>query len=133
MSRALISVDTNVLVRFLVNDDPEQARRAKMLIAEAPVLVTPTVLLETEWVLRAGYRMRAVDIVHCFRALLGLPTVTIRDPQAIAEALDACEAGLDFADASHLALSIDATGFATFDTRFARDARPRSGLNLMAP
>jgi len=56
----MIGVDTNVLVRYLVRDDPAQFERARRLISREvdtrePVLVSLLVLLETEWVLRSRY------------------------------------------------------------------------------
>ena len=42
----MIAIDTNVVVRFLVNDDPEQATRARRLIEAEDVFLSTTVLLE---------------------------------------------------------------------------------------
>ena len=49
------AVDTNVLVRALVQDDPVQARRALALLSHHQVFVPVTVILELEWVLRSRY------------------------------------------------------------------------------
>ncbi|MBI3706689.1 MAG: type II toxin-antitoxin system VapC family toxin, partial [Proteobacteria bacterium] len=49
----MIALDTDVVVRFLVDDDHAQGRRARDLIARGGVVVGPTVLLEAEWVLRS--------------------------------------------------------------------------------
>jgi predicted nucleic-acid-binding protein len=51
----MIAVDTNVVVRFLTNDEPRQARRAANLFHREEVLLPRTVLLECEWVLRHAY------------------------------------------------------------------------------
>ncbi len=48
----MLAIDTNVIVRYLVADDREQARRARELIDGGRVFIATTVLLETEWVLR---------------------------------------------------------------------------------
>ena len=54
-----VALDTNVLVRLLVNDDPAQAEQAAALIdASAACFVPITVALELEWVLR-GARLRS--------------------------------------------------------------------------
>ncbi len=119
----MIALDTTVLVRLLVNDDPVQARRAARLISAGPALVTLTVLLESEWVLRFTYKLDATVIESAFRKVLGVPTVTLVDPAAVARALDDYSKGLDFADALHLASSTRATQFATFDKAFRRTAR----------
>jgi len=50
----MIAADTNVLVRYVTNDDPVRARKAADLLAgQATILIAHSVLLETEWVLRA--------------------------------------------------------------------------------
>lgn len=72
-------------------------------------------LLETERVLRSGYKQPADRIARYLRAFLGLPQVQVADPEAVEAALRGYEAGLDFAEALHLALSGDADEFATFD------------------
>lgn len=128
----MIALDTNVVVRLLVNDDPGQTRRARALLQTRTAFVTPTVLLETEWVLRGAYGIGRPAIASSLRGLLGLPAVVVGNAQAIAQALDWFEAGLDFADALHLALSGDAEGFVTFDTRLAKRARRITGRAVSA-
>src|SRR3954471_11069924 len=51
----MLAVDTNVVVRYVTRDHPEQSPRAKALIDGNDVLLATTVLLETEWVLRSAY------------------------------------------------------------------------------
>lgn len=118
----MIAIDTNVLVRLLVADDPAQARRARKLIERNDVVVSATVLLEAEWVLRSAYRIDRAQIEAAFRRFLGLPRVSPDSPAAVALALDSYRAGLDFADALHLASTPDADAFFTFDRRLARAA-----------
>ena len=129
----MIALDTNVVVRFLVNDHPAQFRRAQAVIARGDIFIAATVLLETEWVLRAGYGFRPHDIRRFLRALLGLPGVATDEPIRIARALDAYDAGLDFADALHLALSDRADAFATFDARLIRRGTKSPGPEPLAP
>jgi len=129
----VIALDTNVIVRFLVNDDRAQASRARNLIARGDVFVGPTVLLEAEWVLRSAYGFSPADIQRFFRALLGLPGLTTDEPARVARALDAYEAGFDFADALHLAFAGSADSFATFDVGLARRSRRHGGMNVVAP
>lgn len=50
----MIALDTNVVVRLLVDDHPQQTRRARRLLEARPVIILPTVLLESEWVLRGA-------------------------------------------------------------------------------
>ena len=51
----MLAVDTNVVVRYLTGDHPEQFANAKALIDGEDLFVCATVLLETEWVLRSVY------------------------------------------------------------------------------
>lgn len=123
----MIALDTNVVVRFLVNDDPGQNRRARRLIEAGDVRISPTVLLEAEWVLRALYGQDTGGIHESFRRLLGLPGVLADEAQRVARALEWYGAGLDFADALHLALASGASAFVTFDAKLVRRARKLDG------
>jgi predicted nucleic-acid-binding protein len=123
----MIAVDTNLVIRFLVADDPGQADRAEAVLRGGSVLLPKTVLLECEWVLRSGYRIASAAIAEGLRRLLGLPGVTAEDAPAVARALDWYEGGLDFADALHLAAAAGAGRFATFDRALIRRARRLDG------
>ena len=118
----MLAIDTNVVVRYLTGDHPEQSPRARTLVDGQPVFVPVTVALEVEWVLRSAYGYGTLDIVQALRAFGGLPTVTIEDAALVAQALDGAQAGMDFADALHLARSAQCDGFASFDRRFIKAA-----------
>jgi predicted nucleic-acid-binding protein len=61
----MIAVDTNILVRYLTNDDPQQARiSANLLNSKEQIWLPKTVLLETEWVLRAVYGLKTDKILQ---------------------------------------------------------------------
>jgi len=123
----VIAVDTNVLVRLVVGDDPAQARRARRVFERVEVLVTATVLLESAWVLASAYRLEPRRISAALRGVLGLEGVVTDSPAAIAKALDWYDAGLEFADALHLAGASRSQAFVTFDERLVRRAK-RAGL-----
>jgi predicted nucleic-acid-binding protein len=129
----MIALDTNVVVRFLTGDDPAQARRARRLIESNEILIAATVLLETEWVLRAGYGFDPERIHSSFLGLLGIPTVHVDLPARVSQALDWYAVGVDFADALHLALSHAAERFATFDGTLAKRAGKIAGVTVIAP
>ncbi len=130
----VIAVDTNVLVRVLTRDDPEQAPRARALLESGSAYLPKTVVLETEWVLRSLYRFQQPAIFDGITRLLGLPGVEIEDRPAVARALDWYRHGLDFADALHLASSGRADAFATFDRALRRKARALAGaVPVVAP
>ena len=73
----MLAVDTNVVVRYLANDDTAQAARAQRLLARDDVFVPLTVLLEAEWVLRGAFGIPAADVVRALRGFAGLPRVTV--------------------------------------------------------
>jgi predicted nucleic-acid-binding protein len=129
----MISVDTNVLVRLLTNDDPIQAQRAARIMEKENVFVPKTVLLETEWVLRHAYKIERPNTLQAFHKLLGLPNVSVENPETVSRALLLYAEGLDFADALHLASSKDADGFATFDKNLLKKADRISSVRLIQP
>lgn len=118
----MIAVDTNVLLRFLTRDDEDQAARARQLLADEMVFVPATVLLEAAWVLHSSYGYDRRAIAEALHAVLSVPSVEVEEPVQTRKALDWFAAGLDFADALHLASSGAATEFATFDRRFVQRA-----------
>ncbi|HEY2619510.1 MAG TPA: type II toxin-antitoxin system VapC family toxin [Acetobacteraceae bacterium] len=117
------AVDTDVLVRYLTNDDPDQAARARRLLAREQVIVRLTVLLEAEWVLRAVYGFDARQVIAGLRGFAGLENVAVENAATAACALDWAEHGLDFADALNLAATRAHRGFISFDKALARAAR----------
>jgi predicted nucleic-acid-binding protein len=114
------AIDTNVLVRFLVGDDPEQAARARAIVEGGEVYVATTVLLETEWVLRSAYGYQGARICTAFEAFAGLPGVTIEDPDLLGLAIGLARKGLDFADALHLGRAQECEAFVTFDRKLVK-------------
>ena len=118
----MLAVDTNVIVRIVTNDDPEQAQRAVALFERERIFIAKTVLLEVEWVLRFSYHLPRGIIEPTLRKVVGLQQVEVENPDEIFIALNGYEQGLDFADALHLASSGRAEGFATFDQKMAKRA-----------
>jgi predicted nucleic-acid-binding protein len=120
------AVDTNLLVRFFVDDpdDPQAARQrpAAVAILSERVWVSVTVVLEFEWVLRGFYKVPPKEIARVLRALAGIEHITLEDRDAVLAATDALADGLDFADALHVLRSGRSTSFVTFDQRLARRA-----------
>ena len=121
------ALDTNVLARFFI-DDPDDNEAARQRPAAVAALaqrsfVSVTVLLELEWVMRGFYALAPADISRVLRALAGIEHITLEDRDAVLSAIEAYEAGLDFADALHLARSARASAFVTFDRRLAKRAQ----------
>ncbi|MCD6674241.1 MAG: type II toxin-antitoxin system VapC family toxin [Burkholderiaceae bacterium] len=116
----MIAVDTNVVVRLLTNDDHDEARRAAAVFEANEILLSRTILLETEWVLRFSYEAGRHEIHRGLAAVLGMPRVVVEAPRQVSLALEWFRHGLDFADALHLASAADAERFVTFDRKLAR-------------
>ena len=123
----MLGIDTNVLVRFLVRDDPERFERARRLMKREvgsgeAVLISLLVLLETEWVLRSRYSVAKAEIVAALSALLDAE-LEFEDEPSVEEAVFTWkDSGAEFADclidARHRALGCRAT--ATLDARASK-------------
>ncbi len=119
----MIVVDTNVLARIIVNDEPAQAARATAFLrVQDRVFIPKTVVLELEWVLRGAYRLRREVIAGALRRILEFANVEVEDTAAVSSALQWYEQGLDFADSIHLASGRGGL-FATFDGELRRRGR----------
>lgn len=126
----MIGLDTNVLARYYVDDAADgQAQRqrvsARRLVESGqPLMVSKSVILELEWVMRGYYGFTQAEVAAVMQHLLEQPHITVEDRAAVEQALSNCEAGIDFADALHHASYRACTSVATFDDRkFARRAR----------
>jgi len=126
-SAGMIAVDTNIVVRYLTDDDRRQAAKARALIGANDVFISRTVILECEWVLRSVYGFSSREVRDALRAFAGLPKVSVEDLAAVVQAFDLVEKGVDFADALHLAGAEFCEVFATFDQELIRRAK-RAGL-----
>ena len=113
-------LDTNVLVRFVTKDDPEQSPLARQILASNDCLILDTVVLETVWVLESIYGFSPQEITGALSMVFGLDTVHLSDPGRMRRVLAWYQDGLDFADALHLALSEGQGPFVTFDTGIER-------------
>lgn len=93
-----ISVDTNVLVRSVVRDDPGQAAVADTALREASLIaISLPCLCEFAWVLRKVYRFEPARIALAIRTLMGADKVVLNRP-AVETGLSLLEAGGDFSD-----------------------------------
>lgn len=118
----MIALDTNVLARLLLNDDPAQFKQARDLLARPDVYTAPpTVLLELVWVLES-YDCTRDEIVQALKMLMGLPNFKPKSFEAICYAVNWYAKGMDFGDAIHLALSAGDDAFATFDKTLGKAA-----------
>lgn len=124
----MAALDTNVLVRFLVEDDAAQLAAARRLIrrtvaAGETLFIPVTVLVELEWVLRANFRFAKADILRTISQLLSSVELTFESEGAIEMALmQFQERAVDFSDCLHAGLASAAgeTPLWTFDREAAK-------------
>lgn len=129
----MLSVDTNVVVRYLTADDPVQSPAARRLVDGDDILLLTSVTLETEWVLRSAYRLAPAEIHGRLAAFAGLPTVKVQEPEVLAAALTYFASGMDFADALHVAGAAGCEAFISFDRQLARRAQILGIGSVRAP
>ena len=119
----VIALDSNVLLRYLLNDEPKQAGRSRALLAGGSRFWVPiTVMLELAWVLRA-HGADADSVALGLRTILGLASVTVQERDAVVRALAWHQHGMGMADALHLALSHQSERLTTFDKDFVKVAK----------
>ena len=123
----MLGLDTNVLVRYIVQDDPEQSAAAVRLIESrctaTPGYVSVPVLAELVWVLASAYGYEKAAVIPVIRQLLRTAEYTVEDREIVWAALREFESsGADFADylISHRNHARGCTRTYTFDRRAAR-------------
>jgi len=122
----MTGVDTNILVRYFVQDDPQQGERASRFIADRsaddPGLVNHVVLCEMVWVLENSYRLPRLSISRALEAIMRSDRLKVPDPQDAWAALHEYQAGADFADALIATVNrrLGCEHTATFDRKAAR-------------
>ena len=108
------SVDTNVVVRFLLSDDTDQSLIAERVLSEG-AFISLTVLLETSWLLGSRYKLNSAQIVDLVNVLRAHVAIQIEGEEWLDWLLNSFVQGLDFADLIHLIASKNFQSFATFD------------------
>ena len=116
------AADTNVVIRFVAADDPAQSAVARRFFREGEVFVSQTVLLETEWVLRAVLGWDRRRVATTLTTLLRIGRIAVERSADAIWAVERHAAGADFADMLHLAAARRTSGFVTFDRSVARGA-----------
>jgi predicted nucleic-acid-binding protein len=116
-------LDTNVLVRYLTRDDPDQYRAAKSFLEsectqENPGYVSAIVLCELVWVLTGTYNASKAEVARVIDQLLRTRQLQIEHRDRVRQALQEFESGTaDFADCliGHLHQEVGCTQTVTFD------------------
>jgi predicted nucleic-acid-binding protein len=117
------AVDTNVVARFIMGDDPIQSPQAAECIARG-VFVSEGVLMETEWVLRAVAGWDRMRVNEALATLLALENVAVARPGDLAWALDRHRDGADWADMLHLIATRGYDAFVTFEKNLREGSQP---------
>lgn len=131
----MVGIDTNVLVRYLTQDDPKQSAVATLFIeerlsAENPGFVSAVTLCEIAWVLAMSYGADRKGIRKTVENLLATKQLVIERAELVWKALRASEgAPADFSDAliGQLAIAHGAAKTVTFD----RSAAKLPGFELL--
>ena len=121
----MIALDTNVLVRYLAQDDREQAKAATRFIEEAltagdPGFISAIVLCEIIWVLESRYDLKRTDVVSIIKALLDTRQIVIGEANAVRAALNHSSVDLVDAIIHEVGRSQQCQMTVTFDRKFAR-------------
>lgn len=125
----MTGLDTNVLVRYVMQDDARQAARATALIesfsAEEPGFVPVVTVVELVWVLAGSYGLARAQVAAALEALLRAKELVVERADIVTQALKRYgTGGADFADAliERLAVSAGCTATMTFDAGAAKSA-----------
>lgn len=118
-------IDTNLLVRYLTEDDPSKANDVKRLLLKAAqgeikLLVPSVVIAELVWVLQSYYKLDRKEIVPLLNAILHTHGVEVSDKPVVSNAISLFMAGtVDFIDAWIVAFAkaADVRSVYTFDRK----------------
>ena len=131
----MIGIDTNVLVRYVTQDDSVQAPIARRFIektisAERPGHVSLVTLAEFVWVLRTRYNASRDEIVTAVEELLADPRLIVQDENAVWRAVDDYDFdSVDFADA--LIAAVNREHGCSHTVTFDKAAAKIEGLALL--
>ena len=124
----MIGLDTNILVRYLTQDDPIQSLRAteiieRRLTEKNPGFVSIVTMVETVWVLDRAYRLTTNEIAAAVERMLQIDVLVLENEQEVFNAMIALKEGQgSFADATIAALGTSAgcSRTLTFDRKALR-------------
>jgi len=131
----MIGLDTNVLARYIMQDDAKQSPLANRLVeslsAQAPGFVPLVAVVELAWVLSSAYELDRAQLVEAFEALLRTKEIIVDRAETVWKALRVFQsANADFADCL-IERSASAAGCERTMT-FDRGAAKGSGMTLVS-
>lgn len=127
----MIGLDTSVIVRYLVHDDPDQSAVASAVIdamsESDPGFLSLVTVVELHWVLRRAYKVSAERCANLIEGLLDARELRVDRSTVVRAALTASRAGPDFADAviAELGRVAGCDHTVTFDRSAARSTEMR--------
>jgi len=130
----MIGLDTNILVRYLTQDDPTQSPKAREIIErrlteENPGFVSIVAMVETVWVLERAYNLTTDEIIGAVERMLQTDVLVVENEQEVFTAMIALKEGQgSFADAVIAALG--ARRGCSFTLTFDRKALRLPGFEL---
>ena len=129
----MIAIDTNIIIRFLTQDDLAQYKIAFSIFNSNEIFISNTVILETEWVLRYAYEFSSFEICDALEKLFGLHNILLSNPTHIAQAIEWHRKGMDFSDALHLTQCQQYSKLLTFDKKFSSKAKGLTHCSVELP
>ena len=131
----MIGLDSNVLVRYIMQDDTRQSplatRMVESLTAESPGFVPLVATVELAWVLSSAYELSRAQLIEAFEALLRTKELVVERGETVWKGLRLLQrTGGDFADCL-IACSAEAAGCAQTMT-FDRGAAKNGGMTLIS-
>jgi len=130
----MIGLDTNVIVRYITQDDVGQAKKASTLIEalspENPGYITVIVLVELVWVLQGAYQASREQLLQVLETLLRNRELIIEESDAVWQALRAFSASkANFADC--MIASLASAAGCEFVATFDKNAAKLAGMKLV--
>jgi predicted nucleic-acid-binding protein len=124
----MIGLDTNILVRYLAQDDAVQSSKSQQIIErqlseDNPGFISVVVMVETVWVLDRAYKLNALEIAEAVEGILQTEVLVVEKEQEVFTAMTMLRQGLgSFADAliAQLGSRAGCSKTLTFDRKAAR-------------
>jgi predicted nucleic-acid-binding protein len=123
------AVDTNVLARFIVQDDVPQAQIAAQVLG-GPVFISLTVMLETIWLLTSRYNLSRAVVGDSMLDILDIPSVECEQDALVRWAIGRFQKGAAIGDVLHLVSARHSNAFLTFDKKMQKDAGKDSPIRV---
>ena len=131
----MIGLDTNVLVRFVMRDDPAQSLIADSVMASLtsrePGYISHVVLVELWWVLRRNYKRSVDECTGFLEEIVNSDELKVENIQAVKWAIERLQRGADLADSLIVSLAEEAGCQKT--VTFDQKAASRAGMTLLTP